>query len=336
MRRFVRFAAASAVALAFAAPASAQTLPTNDPVLRRIWELGMEQSHTYDLAQVLSDSIGPRLTGSPGHRAGNEWLARTYASWGIPARQEKYGTWSSWRRGISHIDLVTPRVRSLEGTMLAYSPGTGGRPVTAPVVILPSVKDSAEFARWLPAVKGKYVLVSMPQPTCRPDSAWAQWATKESFAKLVASRDSATRAWNARVAATGYGLSLGTGTLGVRLEQAGAAGVIASRWSEGWGVNKVFFTRNEKVPAIDLSCEDYGLVFRLAENNQAPTLRVTAESQQLGEQPVFNTVAEMKGTQKPGEYVLLSAHFDSWDAGSGATDNGTGTVVMMEAMRILK
>lgn len=336
MRRFARFAAAAAVALACAAPASAQTLPTNDPVLRRIWEMGMDQSKTYDLAQVLTDSIGPRLTGSPGHRAGNEWLARTYASWGIPARQEKYGTWSSWRRGVSHVDLVTPRVRSLEGTMLAYSPGTGGRPVTAGVVILPNVKDSAEFARWLPAVKGKYVLVSMPQPTCRPDSAWAQWATKETFAKLVASRDSATRAWNARVAATGYGLSLGTGTLGKRLEEAGAAGVIASRWSEGWGVNKVFFTRNEKVPAIDLSCEDYGLVFRLAEHDQGPTLRVTAESQLLGEQPVFNTVAEMKGTQKPDEYVLLSAHFDSWDAGSGATDNGTGTVVMMEAMRILK
>ncbi|HEY0995038.1 MAG TPA: M20/M25/M40 family metallo-hydrolase [Gemmatimonadaceae bacterium] len=335
MRRLSRLAAATA-ALAFAAPAFAQTLPTNDRVLRRIWDLGMEQSRTWDLAQVLMDSIGPRLTGSPGHRAGNEWLARTYASWGIPARQEQYGTWKSWRRGVSHVDLVTPRVRSLEGTMLAYSPGTAGRPVTAPVVILPEVQDSAAFVRWLPAVKGKYVLVSMPQPTCRPDSAWAQWATPESFATMRAQRDTATQRWSARVAATGYGLALGTGTLGKRLEEAGAAGVIASRWSAGWGVNKVFETRNEKTPAIDLSCEDYGLVFRLAEKGQNPTLRITAESQMLGEQPVFNTVAEMKGTQKPGEYVVLSAHFDSWDAGSGATDNGTGTVVMMEAMRILK
>ena len=157
-----------------------------------------------------------------------------------------------------------------------------------------------------------------------------------SFARMRAMRDTANTRWNARVAATGYALGLGTGTLGKRLQEAGVAGVIASRWSNGWGVNKVFDSRTDKVPSIDLSCEDYGLVYRLTENNQGPTLRVRAESEFLGDVPVFNTIATIKGSQKPDEYVMLSAHFDSWDAGSGTTDNGTGTITMLEALRILK
>jgi Zn-dependent M28 family amino/carboxypeptidase len=87
---------------------------------------------------------------------------------------------------------------------------------------------------------------------------------------------------------------------------------------------------------LDIACEDYGLLFRLAQNKQAPVIEVTAESQALGEVPVFNVVGEIKGSQLPNEYVMLSAHFDSWDGASGATDNGTGTIMMMEAMRVLK
>src|SRR5919199_1528107 len=122
--------------------ATAQSFPVDDPVLRRIWAQGMDSSQVEQLAQVLMDSIGPRLTGSPGIKAGNEWLVRTYARWGIAARNEPYGTWRGWRRGATHADLVAPRVRSLEATMLAWSPGTGGREVEGPVVILPDATDS--------------------------------------------------------------------------------------------------------------------------------------------------------------------------------------------------
>jgi hypothetical protein len=315
----------------------AQSFPSPDPVLRRMWALGMDSSQVYSLAQVLSDSVGPRLTGTPGIKHGNDWLVSRYTTWGIPARNEQYGTWKGWQRGTSHIDLISPRVRTLEGMMLAWSPGTGGKDVTGAAVILPELADSNAFVRWLPEVKGKFVLISMLQPTCRPDADWEQFATKESFDKLKDERNKAQLAWNRRVANTGYTVGLGTGTLGRRLEQAGAAGVIASRWSNGWGVQKVFGSLyQERVPAIDISCEDYGLVYRLAENGQAPVLRVRSESQFLGDVPVFNTIAEIKGSAKPNEYVVLSAHFDSWDGGSGTTDNGTGTITMLEAMRILK
>ncbi|PYO74514.1 MAG: peptidase M28, partial [Gemmatimonadetes bacterium] len=112
--------------------------------------------------------------------------------------------------------------------------------------------------------------------------------------------------------------------------------MIGSFWSQGWGVQKIFHAYTDRAPVLDIACEDYGLLYRLAENKQGPVIEVTAESQALGEVPVFNVVGEMKGAQLPNEYVMLSAHFDSWDGGSGATDNGTGTITMLEAMRILK
>src|SRR5690606_15328263 len=160
---------------------------------------------------------------------GNDWLVHMYRSWGIEARVEPYGTWRGWRRGTSHIDLMSPRVRSLEGTMLAWSPGTNGQPVSAELILLPQVRDSAEFVRWLPNVRGRHVLVSPAQPTCRAPADWEQFATPESRAAMDSLRARTNREWAARVAATGYSLALGSGSLGLRLEAAGAAGVITSR-----------------------------------------------------------------------------------------------------------
>jgi carboxypeptidase Q len=330
---------ATLAAAALSAPSAAQTFPTDDPVLRRIWTLGMDSSQTYRLAQVLLDSIGPRLTGTPGQRAGNEWLVKTYQGWGIRARNEQYGTWRGWERGATHADLVAPRVRSLEGTMLAWSPGTRGT-VQGPAVVLPDVRDEADFRRWLPQARGKFVLVSAPQPTCRPDDNWQRWADTASFVRMRAERTASVAAWNARVGRTASAAdstpALAARTLPGKLERAGALGVVTHLWSAGWGVDKIFNARTEQAPTFDLSCEDYGLVFRLAHNNQGPVLRLQAVSRALGEVPVVNTIAEIRGTERPDEYVMMSAHFDSWDAGSGATDNGTGTITMLEAMRILR
>jgi hypothetical protein len=101
-------------------------------------------------------------------------------------------------------------------------------------------------------------------------------------------------------------------------------------------VTKVFDARTSRVPTVELSCEDYGLVFRLSERNQGPRLRIQADAAFEGDVPVANVIAEIRGRERPNEYVMLSAHFDSWDGASGSTDNGTGTVTMLEAMRILR
>lgn len=327
LRRFV----VTALALVAAPVLSAQTFPSTDSTIRRIWAEGMDNSQAYALAQTLMDSIGPRLTGSPGIRSGNDWLVARYQGWGITARNEQYGTWRGWRRGVTHVDLLEPRVRTLEATMLAWSPGTRGK-IQGGVVILPDVADSNAFRAWLPQAKDKFVLVSFAQPTCRPDSSYRQFATQESFDRMVEERTAGRNAWTARMGRTG----LTPRTLAVQLEEAGARGVIGSTWSQGWGVNKVFGAYTSRVPTLDVSCEDYGLLYRLAERNQGPVIQVEAQAELMGEVPVFNTIAEIRGREKPGEYIILSAHFDSWDASSGATDNGTGTTTMLEAMRILK
>jgi len=330
MSRLIRTLAFAVLA---AVPASAQTLPVNDPILRQMWAEGMDRSQAMSLIQVLTDSIGPRLTGSPNIKSANDWLVAMYGKFGVPARNEQYGTWMSWRRGVSHIDLIAPRVRSLEGTMLAWSPGTPrGQPITGDPIILPALADSAAFQAWLPSVRGKIVLISGPLASCRPLSAIEEFALPATLESMRTQRQADAQAWNQRIQRTGRN---GT-TLPVALEQAGAIAVVSSQWSNGWGVNKIFQARTTTVPTVELSCEDYGLVFRLAEKNQGPRLRITADAEFLGERPVFNTIAEIRGSENPDEYVMLSAHLDSWDGSSGATDNATGTTVMLEAIRILK
>ncbi len=303
-----------------------------DPVVSAIMKEANENSQLQKLAHELLDVIGPRLVGTPQMKQANDWAVAKYAGWGITARNEQWGEWRGWERGISHIDLISPRVRSLEGMQLAWSPGTNGKTVTGEVVILPDLADSIAFQKWLPSVKGKFVLISMNQPTGRPDYNWTEFATTESFDKMKAERTAQTAAWAARIRKTG----LAAKPLAQALENAGAVGVVTCNWSAGFGANKIFGANTLKVPTIDISLEDYGLVYRLAEYGDNPKLSVHTESKDKGVVPTYNTVAEIKGSEKPNEYVMLSAHFDSWDGASGATDNGTGTLTMMEAMRILK
>jgi carboxypeptidase Q len=318
-----------AAALSVARAVPAQTFPTADPVIKRMWAEGMAEGSQADrLAQVLLDSIGPRLTGSLGHRNAMDWALKMYSSWDIPARKERYGTWQSWRRGRTHADLLAPRPRTLEATMLGWSPGTRG-PVDGDVIVLPDLADSAAYAAWLPQARGKFVLASFAEPTCRPDEKWTELARPATVERLRATRDTARNQWGRRLQRAG-------GRLSRRLDDAGVAGILTSIWSAGWGVNKIFTATTTRAPMLSASCEDYGLLFRLAQNKQGPRMRLDADAEFLGEQPIFNVIAEIKGSEKPDEYIVLSAHFDSFDSASGATDNGTGTITMMEAMRIIR
>ena len=310
--------------------ATAQTFPTDDPVIQAIWAEGMDNSQVYRLGQVLADSIGPRLSGSPQHRASNEWAVSVFESWGIEAHNEEYGTWRNWRRGITHVDMVFPWVKSLEGMAMSWSPGTDGVDEVE-LVLLPTFESDAEFESWLPTVRGKYVLRSLAQPTCRPNANWEEYATEESFEAMRTARSEASNARNQWVRSMG-----GETVLVGRLEEAGAAGIIQSRWPGQWGHYRVSGARTQSIPEIGLSCEDYGMLARLAENNQGPRIRVEVDAEFYDDTPIFNTIAEIRGSELPDEYILLSAHLDSWDGGTGATDNGTGTVIMMEAVRIIK
>lgn len=303
-----------------------------DQVIEKIIAEETENSQLKELAHDLLDGIGPRLVGTPQMQEAHDWAVEKYASWGIPAENQQWGEWRGWDRGITHIDMMEPWVRSLSGMQLAWSPASPKGGATGEVVTLPEVADEAAFKAWLPNVKGKYVMISVPQFTGRPDYNWEEWATDESFDKMKEDRAAFEQAWNKRIENTG----LGRRELPQALEDAGALGIITSYWSRGFGANKIFSAYTKTVPTVDLSLEDYGMLYRLAESGKKPVINLNAQSKETGVQPTFNTIAEIKGTEKPDEYVMLSAHFDSWDGGTGATDNGTGTIMMMEVMRVLK
>jgi hypothetical protein len=171
----------------------------------------------------------------------------------------------------------------------------------------------------------------MAEPTCRTDDQWEEYATPESLERMRAEREAAREAFSASMGSLGMSQK----EIALALEAAGALGVVTSNWTGVPGTTRVFNAYTRDVPTLELSCEDFGLVHRLAENGQGPVLRVTAEAEYLGEIPVYNVIGRIEGSELPEEYVMLSAHFDSWEGGSGATDNGTGSVLMMEAMRIL-
>lgn len=302
-----------------------------DPVVAAIIKEATENSQLMQRSHELMDGIGPRLVGSTKMLQASDWAIAQYRQYGIEARRENYGTWRGWDRGVTHVDMLSPWVKSLEATQLAFSPATK-KPVKATTIIIPDLADSLAFQQWLPNVKGKFVLVAMPQPTGRPEYNWKEFATKASFDKMQKEKQDAMNAWRKRISKTGYN----NRQLAQALEKAGAAGIIGSNWSQGFGVNKIFDAYTRKIPTVDVMLEDYGLIYRLTESGKAPELTIFTQSKELGEVPTFNTLAEIKGTEKPNEYVMMSAHFDSWDGATGATDNGTGTMVMMEAMRILK
>jgi carboxypeptidase Q len=320
-----------ALLIMMAAPLGAQTFPTADPVIRALWAEGMERSQVERLAQVLMDSIGPRLTGTPEKQAGHDWLVRTYQGWGVAAENEQYGTWKGWRRGHTHVDLVQPRVQSLSATLLGWSPGTGG-PVEGAVVSLPPVGDAAALEQWRQAVRGSFVMISAPELSCRPVDQWRAFADDATYEAFVARRAAEEQAWQQRLAALG----VPEARLAGWLADMGAAGAFTTIWSGGYGAVRIFGDRDGRIPMISLSCEDYGLLHRLADRGQGPRVRVDARSEALGTVPALNTIATIPGNERANEYVVLSAHFDSWDGATGATDNGTGTIVMLEAMRILR
>jgi hypothetical protein len=201
----------------------AQSLATDDPVVLRIWQEGMENTRTQDLAQALMDSIGPRLAGTPGFDAAGDWLLDTY------------GTWRGWRQGILHVDLLAPRVQSLEAELLAYSPGNG-EPVVGEVVMPPEEMTEEDVEEWLGAVEGKYVLTTAPEPMCRAPQELERWARPATVERIDSLRAAGHEDWSRRMRELGGSWRQRE----LALDEAGVAGILTSRWSGGWGVNKVF------------------------------------------------------------------------------------------------
>ncbi|BAH40497.1 MAG TPA: peptidase M28 [Gemmatimonas aurantiaca] len=309
-----------------------RSTPPSDATIQKIFEEGMQRSQVMKIAQTLLDSIGPRLTGSTDADRAQAWMLANYAKWGIPARIENYGTWNRWKNGAAFAELLFPRVRGLEVTAMGWSPGTAGKWVEGSVVMIPEdVVTPEQFTAWVPSARGKFVLLNAPQLSCRMPGQLAEFGTIETRDRLRQEQSALSASFNQRVLAGG-----GPRAIQAKLKAAGVLGALTTNFSQYPGINKVFGSPAQEVPTVDVGCEDMGLLYRLAANNQGPKIRLMVDAEKGPEREIGNVIAEMKGSTLPNEYVVLSAHFDSFTGGSGATDNGTGSLTMIEAMRILR
>ena len=209
------------VSTVFAVSVNAQT---KDQMVKSIMDETYQNSQLETLAFELMDDIGPRLVGSPKMQQAHNWAVKRFQNWGIEAENEKWGEWKSWERGPSTIEMILPYAKSIEGTQLAFSPATSTKGLTAEVVMLPLFKNKEEFNTWLPKVKGKLVMVSQYQPSGRPEYNWKEFATPESFEKMKKESAAASEEWRNSITAIGES----SRTLNLKLEKAGAAGIVSS------------------------------------------------------------------------------------------------------------
>ena len=320
-------------------------------VMQRIRDEGLTRSHVDSLAEYLTDVIGPRLTGSGGMRRANEWTAQTLRQWGLAnVRIEPWD--SSFGRGWERVSysgrILEPFLEPLSAQPLAWSGSTRGT-VICPVVLL-EVADTTQLAQYEGRLKGTCVLRGAPRdvppefaPIVRrldadsllvppaplrrlqvpvPDLTPEQRAERFRQMRAVATR---INGW-LRAQQPAMILQPSNWTYGMLLVQGGPEAGPA-RDSASY----------EPLPALLVQHEEYGTLYRNVKAGRAVRLEVGVQNRFLNEdRNAYNTLAEIPGGDKANEVVMVGAHLDSWHGGTGATDNGAGTVVMMEAMRILK
>lgn len=318
---------------------------------------GTENSKIMRTMHYLSDVHGPRLTGSPNHKAAAEWAAKEMTSWGFSnAALEPWDFGSpGWVNERASGFITSPVRDSLVLEILAWTPGTE-RAVTAQafnlIVPRPATEDPAVFRNPTQAelaayfdsireqVKGKIVLVGKPAsipvsfdpPTKRINPS----ATPTPARPTPAAQPSPTGTPRTDILT---GLQIAT-----QLNEflvAGGASIRVNDAGREHGQIRAF--GNEKadqktlIPTVILRNEDFGRITRMLAEGTAVTLEFDIRNRFFPEGATsYNVVAEIPGTDKKDEIVMLGGHLDSWHSATGATDNAIGCAVMMEAARILK
>jgi carboxypeptidase Q len=334
---------------------SAIALGADDTTSRDVnWKIrreATENSQIMKTLHVLTDVYGPRLTGSPNLKSAGEWAIKQMTAWGLT--NGRLEPWEFGRPGWLNqrftAHLVSPVTDALVGEVLAWTPSTKG-PVRAAVVhlILPERPSQDELATFFAAnagaVKGKIVLVgrhqvvpvSMNPVNKRLDAAEARARfdpvnpTPSAFAN--------------RTPATPTPGRLSASQVAEQLEQFLLASGAAARFNDAGrehGQIRAFNNRTfdvaKAVPTVVLRNEDFGRISRLVADNRPVEIELDIVNTTYPEgTTAYNAVAEISGSDKAQEVVMLGAHLDSWHAATGATDNGIGSAVIMEAARILK
>jgi carboxypeptidase Q len=295
----------------------------------------------------MTDVNGPRLTGSTGMKNAEKWAKERLASWGLEnVKIEPWGGFGKgWEINKSYVAMTVPYYQQLIATPKAWTPGTNGLlSGAATLVRIDSVPDMAKYAGKL---RGKIVVLSsMNGETKLHFTADAKRLSEDDLndvAKDPHLDDGATNLSQkpAVPAKPAFNMKRAIDSF---LYQEGAAAVV----SGGRGTLGTFFTSNGAsrawdakpvCPEMEMGSEHLGRLVRLLEAGKEVNLEMDTRTTFLAADSIENNVvAEIPGTdpELKNEYVLLGAHLDSWHAATGCTDNGTGSAVMMEALRILK
>jgi hypothetical protein len=318
-----------------AVPARAQTVDTAGA--GALVAQAMDRSEVMQNLQYLSDVIGPRLSGSAAMTRANEWTAQRFRDYGLTATTESYPFGVTWERGEASLSLTAPFKRQISAHSWAWTAGTPkGAAVSGPVIRINGSADSLEA--YLPKVKGAWLIMGDPAfvwnpdgpPMTAQDSAEMRAAQERRMAAFQRPGRDTTAAGRRAAQQANYDRAW-------RLKKAGALGVLTDGAKE-FGLLTMSGSPNSvsPLPNLVLSHEDFVLMHRLMARGETPRLTGRVVNT-IGTKPVeqSNTIGELRGSEKPEEIVILGAHLDSWDLGTGVTDNGTGSMVVLEAARAI-
>ena len=342
---------------AFLVPAIAIGQPSTEAV-NKIKEEGMKRSQAMKTMHYLTDVIGQRLTNSPSQRRANKWTKKQFEKWGLKnAKEDPWGEFGrSWELKAFSAHLISPNYKPVRAYPKAWSPSTNG-PITGKVIYV-NARKPADLEKYRGKLKGAIILndgiqrvkpgfepiagrldekalmdleYSTPRGQNRPRRRFsaeqiAAFRFRRSLTKFYMEEGAAVLLSN------GGGVDSGTiRVMGASLPPSEGTGQF------GRGRVRVFSKNAPKtLPQLAVEAEQYNRLLRLAKRGVDVQMKVNVDvawddSDLMG----YNTIAEIPGTDLADEVVMIGAHLDSWHAGTGATDNGAGTTVVMEAMRIL-
>jgi len=332
---------ALATLLVFPVAAQRQTVDALDPdVVFRLKQEG-QQSKVMELASYLTDVYGPRLTGSPEMKDATDWAQKTLRDWGLAnVHTEPYAFGRGWQNTRMTASALTPRTFPLIAYPKAWTPGTAGS-VTGEAVLV-TIQSEADFATYHGTLRGKFVLATRPRdltPRFAPQASRHTDTSLDDLSKVPTRRAGGVASTPEQFRAQ---RDLATKTTQFWVDE-GVAAVLEPSRGDGGGTLFVQSGGGRDAsdppvpPQVVLATEHYGRIARTLEKKIPVTLQLDVQNQFLDtDLNAFNIVAELPGTDKADEVVMLGAHFDSWHTGTSATDNAAGSAVMMEAMRLLK
>ena len=325
---------------------------------QRIRDEGFNHSHVMEFASALMDGIGPRLTGSPNLKKANEWTRDTLTKIGLEnAHLEDWGEFGlGWQQLNTWARMTTPDTAILILQATPWSPSTPG-PVTGDVVFV-NIASDKDFDQYKGKLEGKVVLFGAMRDVPPVDKALFSRYTDQELADLadfpVTGGGGMSPDMQRRLQAYVERNRLIDKIATFFADEKVAAVIEPSRdGKNGGGSGGTLFDDNGatlgrtpyiaekrvKVPVAVAAIESYGRLYRLTQAHAPVSVEIDIETKFTGDhEHGFNTVAEIPGTDPSlkEQVVMVGGHLDSWIAGTGATDNGAGTVVAMEAVRILK